>query len=87
MRDCLALPAASGPPVGRRWPAGLPAAAGPPDCQAVPVAGRPAAASAGRTALSADSDAAAASRRMIARASAAMQPLQPSTVHDDAFHE
>ena len=53
-RQCL-----PGPPVGRRWPAGLPAAAGPPDCQAVPPA-----ASAGRMALSAD--AAAASRQTIA---------------------
>ena len=74
-----------GPPVGRRWPAGLPAVADPPaaatdppDCQAVPAAGRPSAACAGRTALPAD--AAAASRQMIARASAAMQPLQLSTV-------
>ena len=56
VRDCLALSASSGPPVGRRWPAGLPAIAGSPaavadpaDCQAVPAAGRPPAAGAGRT--------------------------------------
>ena len=46
--QCLALPAASGPPVGRSCPAGLPAvagppaaAAGPPDCQqCLPPVGR-----------------------------------------------
>ena len=76
VRDCLALSASSGPPA---------AVADPPDCQAVPAAGRPPAAGAGRTALSAD--AAAASRQMIVRSSEAMQPLQSSTDHDDAFHE
>ena len=71
-QEAAGLPAVAGPPA---------AAADPPDCQAVPVAGRPPTASAGRTALSAD--AAAASQQMISRASTAMQPLQPSTVHDE----
>ena len=63
----------AGRPCGAAWHcqpprrlavAGPPAAtAGPLDCQAVPAAGRPTAASAGRTALSAD--AAATSRRTI----------------------
>ena len=70
------------PPLARRTTSPPAAAADP---QAVPAAGRPPAASAGQTPLS--SDAAAASRETVVRASAEMQPLQPSTAHDDAFHE